>query len=414
MFRRSAESVVPLLALALVAFGRSPTVEGAQAEATQSGTQFEQQRIIHHRSEGAEVEKTHAGQRPLPQRVPDSISADLKEQIENLYSPNYEKRVDAARHLGGMKERARPATVYLVDVLNNDERFDVRMWAASALAMTKDARALKPLIDALKDEGGILRETGSLNLFDRQVARRDVQHHVRRFAAYALGELGDREAVKPLAGVLLDEDPEVQVFAANALQKIGDKDATTPLKEALKKEKNEKVRQAIEVAIKELESPKGAEKWEDKRDIGNESAGDESAGETTIDTRVVICDVPADILRRLQDKSPRYLMRGPADKQQTTVIGSGQAGSGWRSTVSEKQPKSGASVKIGTLWLGTPDPSFNVEFELRQEAFNTPFKAEATWHEVNSELVLIGAVSTLGLQFESDETYPITIRCMKD
>jgi len=236
MFHRQLESVVLFLALVFVA--SSP-----------------------HLVKGAESGADRAGKRSLPQPIPEGISADLKEQIENLYSSDRKTRADAAGRLGAMKERARSATPYLVDVLKNDEAWDVRMWAATALAMTKDAKALKPLIDSLKDEGGIVRETGSFsNFFDKQVTRRDVQHYVRRFAAYALGELGDKEAVKPLAGVLRDEDPEVRAFAADALQKIGDKEATTSLKEAVKKEEHKKAKQAMEQAIAALESAGGATK----------------------------------------------------------------------------------------------------------------------------------------------------------
>jgi len=233
---RQLESVVLLLASVFVAFGP-------------------------HLVKGAEPGTDGAGKRSMPQPISEGVSADLKEQIENLYSSDRKTRADAAGRLGAMKERARAATPYLVDVLKNDEAWDVRMWAATALAMTKDAKALKPLIDALKDEGGIVRETGSFsNFFDKQVTRRDVQHYVRRFAAYALGELGDKEAVKPLAGVLQDEDPEVRAFAADALQKIADKGATTSLKEAVKKEEHKKAKQAMEQAIAALESGGGAAK----------------------------------------------------------------------------------------------------------------------------------------------------------
>lgn len=45
---------------------------------------------------------------------------------------------------------------------------------------------------------------------------------IRCTAAYALGESGDKEAVKPLIGLLDDENAHVRRIAAAALGKIGD------------------------------------------------------------------------------------------------------------------------------------------------------------------------------------------------
>jgi len=57
---------------------------------------------------------------------------------------------------------------------------------------------------------------------------------VRRRAAEALGEIGDKRAVEPLIEALKDSDKDVQKGAAKALGEIGDERAVEPLIEALR------------------------------------------------------------------------------------------------------------------------------------------------------------------------------------
>ena len=70
--------------------------------------------------------------------------------------------------------------------------------AAEALGEIGDARAVEPLILALKDE----------------------YWEVRRRAAEALGEIGDARAVEPLKKALNDESRGVREAARDALEKI--------------------------------------------------------------------------------------------------------------------------------------------------------------------------------------------------
>ena len=92
-----------------------------------------------------------------------------------------------------------------------DENKDVRRYAALALGNIGDKRAVKPLITALVDEDWV----------------------VRGGAALALGDIGDKRAVEPLITALVDEDWLVRENAADALGKIGDKRAVEPLITAL-------------------------------------------------------------------------------------------------------------------------------------------------------------------------------------
>ena len=79
-----------------------------------------------------------------------------------------------------------------------DEARWVRWNAAEALGQIGDARAVVPLIDALKDGNP----------------------EVRCSAATALGNLGDERTVIPLISVLMDNDFVVRERAAEALGKI--------------------------------------------------------------------------------------------------------------------------------------------------------------------------------------------------
>jgi HEAT repeat protein len=83
--------------------------------------------------------------------------------------------------------------------------------AAQALGQIGDARAVKPLIAALKEKNRTERE--------------------RQAAAQALGQIGDARAVKPLVSVLKDKNNEndVRRAAAEALGQIGDARAVKPL-----------------------------------------------------------------------------------------------------------------------------------------------------------------------------------------
>lgn len=94
----------------------------------------------------------------------------------------------------------------LIEVLRHGSRErqhlgpELRWVAAKALGRLRDARALEPLIEALKGE----------------------DHILRWHAATALGEIGDSRAVECLIHVLGDEDEDAAKRAAEALGRIGD------------------------------------------------------------------------------------------------------------------------------------------------------------------------------------------------
>jgi HEAT repeat protein len=133
-----------------------------------------------------------------------------------LKAKNEEIRVNAAKALGCIGDAK--AVEPLIGALK-DWNADVRQRVAEALGGIGDAKAVEPLIDALKDE--------------------DV--NVRGLAAGALGDIVDAKAVDPLLEALKDENEYVRGIAARALERVGDARGAEPLIEALKDE-NEYVR----------------------------------------------------------------------------------------------------------------------------------------------------------------------------
>jgi len=109
-----------------------------------------------------------------------------------------------------------------------EKKWETRYRAAEALGKIADEKAVQPLIQALKDN----------------------RDHVRYMAAKGLRELGDSEALEPMVILLKDENKYVRMMAARALGAIGGKKVNTALRNALESEEDEKVKEAINEAMK--------------------------------------------------------------------------------------------------------------------------------------------------------------------
>lgn len=81
-----------------------------------------------------------------------------------------------------------------------------RYYAAHLLGDLKDSRALPILIPLLKDD--------------------DVSYIV----PWSLGEIGDRDAIHPLLGMLTNSNPDMRVLSIYALEQLGAKEALPQLK----------------------------------------------------------------------------------------------------------------------------------------------------------------------------------------
>ena len=125
----------------------------------------------------------------------------------------------AARGLGEIGDAR--AVEPLIGALKGRE--DLRAAAAEALGQIDDARAVEPLVDSLKDAGS----------------------SVRAAAARALGRLGEPRAVDRLIGCLKDHESIVRQAAAGALGQIGDTRAVEPLAAALKGREDSRIAAAV-------------------------------------------------------------------------------------------------------------------------------------------------------------------------
>ena len=134
-----------------------------------------------------------------------------------------------------------PAVEPLIAALNDRE--SVRKAAANTLGQIGDARAVEPLIAALKDEywsvcqaaAGALVKIGVPAVEPLiAVLRWDKDVRQGQAAAGALGQIGDARAVEPLIAALKEEIRSVRRDAATALGQIGDARAVEPLIAALK------------------------------------------------------------------------------------------------------------------------------------------------------------------------------------
>jgi len=108
-----------------------------------------------------------------------------------------------------------------------EPKWETRYRAAEALGRIADEKAVRPLVQALKDN----------------------TDHVRYMAVKGLKEIGDSDTVEPMIILLKDENRYVRMMAARALGAIGGDRVREALSSALAKEKDEKVTEAITIAL---------------------------------------------------------------------------------------------------------------------------------------------------------------------
>jgi len=126
-------------------------------------------------------------------------AASLAELIDALQSPRMRVREQAARSLGKMGQRARPALNSLTVALEDPSHI-VRMAAARALGYVGGAGAVPALVRALEDNAPMVRYS----------------------AAYALAKIGPEAApaLSALRWLTSDEDWWVRRTAATAIERI--------------------------------------------------------------------------------------------------------------------------------------------------------------------------------------------------
>jgi len=108
-----------------------------------------------------------------------------------------------------------------------EPKWETRYRAAEALGKIADEKAVRPLIQGLRDN----------------------RDHVRYMAAKGLRELGDSNAIEPMIILLKDENRFVRMMAARALGVLGGDKVHDALADAIRNEKDEKVIEAITIAL---------------------------------------------------------------------------------------------------------------------------------------------------------------------
>jgi HEAT repeat protein len=152
----------------------------------------------------------------------------LKDILKN--AGNWEARRDAAEELKKFKDDEDVLDA-LISALRGDDKWVVRFKSAQSLGDIGSKQAVKPLIKALKDPIPT----------------------VVQYAAEALGKIGDERAVKPLLSTLeYKEDFQPCEAAAQALAVFGER-VVSPLIKCLKKEKK---RSAAVIALGKIGDPK--------------------------------------------------------------------------------------------------------------------------------------------------------------
>ncbi len=192
------------------------------------------------------------------------LLALLDQDVAVLY------RRSAAKVLAAV---ARPTAVpELVARLALETDRGVRQSLVIALGRLGDDRALEGLVNALKDRDLLVCQEAALALsrFNSPAAfeallealvRKESREswQIRRFAAHALGKLGDRRAVPALITSLHDESDLVPPAAAEALGELGDRQAIPVLKATRHITPHRRgaecaTCQAIDAALKRLET----------------------------------------------------------------------------------------------------------------------------------------------------------------
>lgn len=166
----------------------------------------------------------------------------LKKKLDN---DDVAERIEAVETLGTIKDEE--SVNALINTFDDDNP-EVRLQATKSLAQIGDL-AIKPLIQALKiEEGNIrryatyaLKEIGDSSVVTHLIeALQDDDWGVRKFSAQSLGDIGDKAAVEPLIEALEDDDWGVKVAATKALGNIKDERAVDPIKKARRNARGDK------------------------------------------------------------------------------------------------------------------------------------------------------------------------------
>lgn len=184
--------------------------------------------------------------------------------VKALKSEQWQERAEAVQRLGMIGD---DGAMEPIEVALQDEKAEVRAFAARALGNTAVGVPIQPLVAILNNElgepakvraaaawalGEIKEVGGEVPIQPLQVALEDKDEDVRAAAVRALGKFGDQAPKDQLKKTLL-EDPawHPREIAALALGNIGDQSAIGSLNAALS-DRNTLVRNAAAYALEKL------------------------------------------------------------------------------------------------------------------------------------------------------------------
>ena len=177
---------------------------------------------------------------------------------------------EAAREALSHRVSDARALARLSDALG-DQNLCVRRAAAHLLGQSREPEASRLLRTGLRAGEARVREAAVLGLAcaddpasfgELSRALHDKEPAVVRMAAYALGQLEDARAVKPLGApprliaALGDRDPELRIIAAASLSEIGDSAAVPALANAYRSD-DPRLRYAVVKALADTDDRRG-------------------------------------------------------------------------------------------------------------------------------------------------------------
>ena len=174
----------------------------------------------------SDIPTTRAGTALALKHMAETSPDCMKELVLQLKQPNAKTR----SILGLVIARiGKPALPYLLEAMK-DKDPQLRHGAAWTLGSMKNERSVEPLVTALADKS----------------------EHVRAAAAWALGSIGTTNAVPPLIKLTADENPRPRIGAVTALGDIGDNRAVETLTKIAEQDKEARVREAAQAALKKI------------------------------------------------------------------------------------------------------------------------------------------------------------------
>ncbi|MCG2721481.1 MAG: HEAT repeat domain-containing protein [Thermodesulfovibrionales bacterium] len=172
------------------------------------------------------------------ENITDTVSTEVKQQIEVLFSDKASERVAAVTALGKIK--AVVAIPFLIELFDDTDPVILRSQEGTAGITSPGKIAV-----------GALAAIGSPAVTPLIAALQDNRSNVRMNSAAALGKIKNSRAVEPLINTIKDEDIEVRKNAAAALGEIGDSRALEPLSVCLRNSKYNQ-RQLWSRAVKDI------------------------------------------------------------------------------------------------------------------------------------------------------------------